>query len=125
MTRSELESKIRTWASEFSEIASESVPEAFVKYLANRLTETGLGQEDHDVLAVRTPDGIFAARVEWENKEAGVVCVCLIDTGEVLVSRYDALIRNVDRSKLARALDSKDWSEQKILTSVSADSGAK
>jgi len=124
MTRSDLEAKIRTWMSEFSEIASQDVPEALAKYLANRLTETGIGQEDPDIIAIKTPDGTFAARVEWENQEGGVVCVKLIDTGELIVSRYEHILKNVNPADLSRALDSKSWSEPKILASVSAGTGA-
>jgi 3-mercaptopyruvate sulfurtransferase SseA len=125
MTRSDMEAKIRTWASEFTELASESVPEAFVKYMANRLTEHGISQEDPDIIAIQTPDGRFSARVEWENRDAGVVCVKLIDTGETIVSRYSDILKNVDPSQLAKALDTKTWSEANILTSVSAKVGAK
>lgn len=55
MQTAELSAQMRSWAVEFSGIATEpvQVPERFWPFLAQRLSELGVAAEDQDVITVR------------------------------------------------------------------------
>lgn len=108
MTHQELFADLQAWASEFSSITGtkDPVPRTFLEFIARRLVDAGLGQENHDVVRIKLWNGeVNRCRITGLH-DSGRIYYTHADTGRYgtgLCVPDDVL--QEDKPKLAEILD--------------------
>jgi hypothetical protein len=108
MNNSEMRGSVTKWINEFCDMFSVQIPnqDQLCSYLANRIEENLVIENDPDVLMVRKDNKLQPARVINEDKSRGVVSLQLLSDKSYMMLTYAALKEMSSGAEIVSALNS-------------------
>tara|TARA_R110002111_G_scaffold262758_2_gene340821 strand:- start:40789 stop:41142 length:354 start_codon:yes stop_codon:yes gene_type:complete len=107
MNNSEMRGSVAKWVNEFCDMFSVQIPnhDQLCNYLANRIEENLVVENDPDVLMVRKDGKLQPARVINEEKGRGVVTVQLLGDRSYMMMTYAELKKMSSGAEVVAALN--------------------